>query len=75
MNNPRRSWKRTAPWVLAAVLAAAGFALGWWLSGADRCPICGMDLIPVPQDDADQDDAGELPRLRVGDSKAGGNAS
>ena len=29
----------------------------------DKCPICGMDLIPVPVDDDDDD--GELPRLSV----------
>jgi membrane fusion protein, copper/silver efflux system len=32
----------------------------------DQCPICGMDLIPVPvDDDMDMDDDGDLPRLRV----------
>jgi membrane fusion protein, copper/silver efflux system len=30
----------------------------------DRCPICGMELIPVPADGDDADDA-ELPRLRL----------
>ncbi len=30
----------------------------------DKCPICGMDLIPVPSDEGD-DDGGELPRLSV----------
>jgi membrane fusion protein, copper/silver efflux system len=30
----------------------------------DKCPICGMDLIPVPLDDDDAEE-GEAPRLRV----------
>jgi Cu(I)/Ag(I) efflux system membrane fusion protein len=30
----------------------------------DQCPICGMDLIPVPLDEAEED-AGDLPRLRL----------
>lgn len=30
----------------------------------DKCPICGMDLIPVPLDE-DDDEEGEAPRLRV----------
>jgi membrane fusion protein, copper/silver efflux system len=30
----------------------------------DRCPICGMELIPVPLDDQ-AEDAGEVPRLRL----------
>lgn len=30
----------------------------------DKCPICGMDLIPVPTDDGDAGDA-ELPRLSI----------
>lgn len=30
----------------------------------DKCPICGMDLIPVPSDDHDDDDLA-LPRLSV----------
>lgn len=30
----------------------------------DQCPICGMDLIPVPLDDAEEDE-GDLPRLRL----------
>lgn len=30
----------------------------------DKCPICGMDLIPVPADAEDNDD-GDLPRLRL----------
>lgn len=31
----------------------------------EKCPICGMDLIPVP-DDGDEEDAGDgVPRLRV----------
>jgi membrane fusion protein, copper/silver efflux system len=30
----------------------------------DKCPICGMDLIPVPVDE-DQDMESELPRLRL----------
>jgi membrane fusion protein, copper/silver efflux system len=29
----------------------------------DKCPICGMDLIPVPLDDDEEE--GEAPRLRV----------
>lgn len=36
----------------------------------DKCPICGMDLIPVPQDehaghDAEDGDGADLPRLRL----------
>ena len=32
----------------------------------DQCPICGMDLIPVPvDDDMDMEGDGDLPRLRV----------
>ncbi len=31
----------------------------------DQCPICFMDLIPLPDDDDDDDD-GDVPRLRVG---------
>jgi membrane fusion protein, copper/silver efflux system len=30
----------------------------------DKCPICGMELIPVPSDDAEEND-GDLPRLRL----------
>lgn len=30
----------------------------------EKCPICGMDLIPVPMDD-DGDDDGEMPHLRL----------
>jgi membrane fusion protein, copper/silver efflux system len=30
----------------------------------DKCPICGMDLIPVPAD-GDEDDDGDVPRLRL----------
>lgn len=29
------------------------------------CPICGMDLVPVPTDDGDDPGDGELPRLAV----------
>ena len=31
----------------------------------DKCPICFMDLIPLPQDLDDDDDASDVPRLRV----------
>lgn len=31
----------------------------------DRCPICGMELIPVPQDDDGAEEAGEGPSLQV----------
>ena len=31
----------------------------------DKCPICGMDLIPVPMDDADGEVDGDVPQLRV----------
>ncbi len=31
----------------------------------DKCPICGMDLIPVPKDDHEDDDD-DIPRLRLG---------
>ena len=31
----------------------------------DRCPICGMELIPVPQDDDGAEKAGEGPSLQV----------
>ena len=31
----------------------------------EKCPICGMDLVPVPEDSAGDDDAGDLPRLSV----------
>ena len=30
----------------------------------DRCPLCGMELIPVPEDEDDPDEA-DLPRLRL----------
>ena len=35
----------------------------------DQCPICFMDLIPLPDDD-DDDDEGDVPRLRVGERAA-----
>lgn len=31
----------------------------------DKCPICGMDLIPVPLDDGNGGEEGDLPQLRV----------
>ncbi len=31
----------------------------------DKCPICGMDLIPVPVDDAGDGEEGDVPQLRV----------
>lgn len=31
----------------------------------DKCPICGMDLIPVPQDEH-EDIEGDMPQLRLG---------
>ena len=31
----------------------------------EKCPICAMDLIPVPSDGDDAEDDGEVPRLRV----------
>jgi membrane fusion protein, copper/silver efflux system len=31
----------------------------------DKCPICGMDLIPVPVDDGDGGEEGGVPQLRV----------
>jgi len=31
----------------------------------EKCPICAMDLIPVPQDEDDADDDVDVPRLRV----------
>lgn len=31
----------------------------------DRCPLCGMELIPVPQDDDDDPGEADLPRLRL----------
>ncbi len=36
----------------------------------DKCPICGMDLIPVPADE-DPDMESELPRLRLTDRAVG----
>jgi membrane fusion protein, copper/silver efflux system len=107
MSERRKQLRKTAMWVLPVVIGVAAFALGWWMSGADRqgqavpavaigeetpaetgarqmytcamhpqvrspnpddkCPICGMDLIPVPTDEEMQemDDDGDLPRLRL----------
>jgi membrane fusion protein, copper/silver efflux system len=31
----------------------------------DKCPICGMELIPVPVDDAEGGEEGDVPQLRV----------
>lgn len=31
----------------------------------EKCPICAMDLIPVPRDDDDADDTDDMPRLRL----------
>ena len=31
----------------------------------EKCPICAMDLIPVPSDDDDADDTDDVPRLRL----------
>ncbi len=31
----------------------------------EKCPICAMDLIPVPSDDEDADDTDDVPRLRL----------
>ncbi len=31
----------------------------------DKCPICFMDLIPLPADDDDEDDESDVPRLRL----------
>ncbi len=31
----------------------------------EKCPICAMDLIPVPRDEDDADDDVDMPRLRV----------
>ncbi|MDP8236401.1 MAG: efflux RND transporter periplasmic adaptor subunit [Candidatus Erginobacter occultus] len=36
----------------------------------ERCPICGMELIPVPMDEEDDPGEGELPRLRVSERAA-----
>ncbi len=36
----------------------------------DKCPICFMDLIPVPTDDEDEEDDAERPRLRVSERAA-----
>lgn len=35
----------------------------------DRCPLCGMELVPVPMDEEDLEE-GELPRLRVSERAA-----
>jgi membrane fusion protein, copper/silver efflux system len=31
----------------------------------DKCPICGMDLVPLPLDEAPDEEEGEVPRLRL----------
>jgi len=36
----------------------------------DKCPICAMDLIPVPSDGDEPDDERERPRLRLSDGAA-----
>lgn len=36
----------------------------------DRCPICGMELIPVPMEEEYDPEEGELPRLRVSERAA-----
>ena len=35
----------------------------------ERCPLCGMELVPVPMDEEDLEE-GELPRLRVSERAA-----